>query len=381
MLSNDKIYTICGLQVSAKKVIIKWAVWGGSLRCKIYAFFERLERKMSGRIKIYAGSSGVKFANRICAYLGERRGDMFTKRFSDGNIFVRVEESVRNQDVFIVQPIAKDPNNEFTELLFMIDAFKRASANSVTAIIPYYGYAKGDKKDEPRTSIRGRVCADCMEVVGVDRVVTMDLHSPQVQGFFSRPVDHLYGQSLLCNYARHLGIVNDDLVVVSPDAGFAKNARSFAAELGCASAIGDKARTDHTENAKVLDIIGDVENKNCLIVDDFTISGGTLCDVAKGLKERGAKDIYAFLSHVVLSESGVKKIEDSPIKLLVSTDTVDCPEIENSSKIKIISAAPLFARVIERIHEHESISPVFEESNFTPKFTNSSFDPIAKLDK
>lgn len=332
-----------------------------------------------GRIKIYAGSTAKRFARRMCAYLGQDLGDADTIRFSDGNIFVRVNESIRDQDVYIVQPIAKDPNNEFTELLFWIDAFKRASANSVTAIIPYFGYAKGDKKDEPRVSIRGRVCADCIETVGVDRVVTMDLHAPQVQGFFSRPVDHLYGQSLLCAYAKHIGIVNDDTVVVSPDAGFAKNARGFADELGLDVAIGDKSRKDHTENAKVLDIIGNVEGKNCLIVDDFTISGGTLADVAHGLKERGAKDVYAFLSHVVLSEKGVKRIEESPIKLLVSTDTVECPEAEKSDKIKLISAAPLFARSIELIHDHHSISHVFSE-DLTARFLNCSFDPEETLD-
>ena len=332
-----------------------------------------------GRIKIYAGSTGKRFAKRMCSYLGQDLGDADTIRFSDGNIFVRVNESIRDQDVYIVQPIAKDPNNEFTELLFWIDAFKRASANSITAIIPYFGYAKGDKKDEPRVSIRGRVCADCIEAVGVDRVVTMDLHAPQVQGFFSKPVDHLYGQSLLCSYARHMGIVDDNLVVVSPDAGFAKSARSFADELGCDVAIGDKSRKDHSENAKVLDIIGNVDGKTCLIVDDFTISGGTLADVAHGLKERGAKDIYAFLSHVVLSEKAVKRIEDSPIKLLVSTDTVECPEAELSDRIKLISAAPLFARSIERIHDHQSISDLFTE-NYDSRFVNCSFDPKETLD-
>lgn len=333
-----------------------------------------------GKIKIYAGSSGIRFASRMCAFLGLKLGDAETIKFSDGNIFVRVNESIRDQDVYIVQPIAKDPNNEFTELLFWIDAFKRASANSVTAIIPYFGYAKGDKKDEPRVSIRGRVCADCIETVGVDRVVTMDLHSPQVQGFFSRPVDHLYGQSLLCSYAQELGIVDNDLVVVSPDAGFAKNARQFAAEIGCPVAIGDKMRAGHDENAKVLEIIGDVEGKNCLIVDDFTISGGTLADVAHGLKDKGAKDIYAFLSHVVLSEKGVKRINESPIKLLVSTDTVECLEAESSEKIKLLSAAPLFARSIQLIHERHSISHVFsDDHNKLPHFLDMSFNPD-KLD-
>lgn len=331
-------------------------------------------REGSGEIKIYAGSTGVRFARRMSAYLNTEMGDAITHIFSDGNIFVRVNEPVRDKDVYIVQPIARDPNNEFTELLFWLDAFRRASANSITAIVPYFGYAKGDKKDEPRVSIRARVCADCIEAEGMDRLVTMDLHSPQIQGFFSKPVDHLYGQTILCEYAKKLGIVDDDLVVVSPDAGFAKNARSFATELGCPVAIGDKVRTAHDENAKVLEIIGDVKDKNCLIVDDFTISGGTLVDVAHGLKDKGARDIYAFLSHVVLRESGVKKIENSPIKLLVSTDTVECPEAEKSEKIKIISAAPLFAHAIQLIHDRHPISRMFA-GDLSKRLLHMSFNP------
>ena len=210
-------------------------------------------------IRIFAGQNSMPFAQKMCDYLGVHLGKSKTITFSEGNTYVKVDESIRNSDVYIVQSIGRSPNNEFVELLFWIDAFKRASANSVTAIIPYFSYAKADKKDEPRVSIRARVCADCIETVGADRVITMDLHSAQVQGFFSKPVDHLYGQSLLCEYARRLGIVNDDLVVVSPDAGFAKRARIFANELGCPVAIGDKVRTSHDENAKVLEIIGDVK--------------------------------------------------------------------------------------------------------------------------
>ncbi len=310
-------------------------------------------------IRIFAGNSSRGFAEKMCSFLGIKLGESSTIKFSDKNIFVRVDESIRNSDVFIVQSIGKSPNDELVELLFWIDAFKRASASSVTAIIPYFGYAKGDKKDEPRVSIRARVCADCIETVGADRVITMDLHSAQVQGFFTKPVDHLYGQKLLCEYARRMGIVDDDLVIVSPDAGFAKRARLFATELDRPVAIGDKVRTAHDENAKVLEIIGDVKGKNCLVVDDFTISGGTISDVAHGLKDKGAKDVYAFLSHVVLNEAGVYKIEQSPIKTLVSTDTVECPAIKNSSKIKIISAAPLFAQAVYTIHERQPMSYMF----------------------
>jgi ribose-phosphate pyrophosphokinase len=187
----------------------------------------------------------------------------------------------------------------------------------------------------------------------------MDLHSPQVQGFFKKPVDHLYASTLLCEYARRTGIVDENLVVVSPDAGFAKRARQFANELGCPVAIGDKTRTGHDEKAKVLEIIGDVKGKNCLVVDDFTISGGTLVDLALGLKDKGANRIFAFLSHIVLGENGVKRIEDSPIEFLVSTDTVECPAAKNSSKIRIVSAAPMFAEAVRIIHDKEPMSTMF----------------------
>lgn len=199
---------------------------------------------------------------------------------------------------------------------------KGRRANSVTAIIPYFGYAKGDKKDEPRVSIRGRVCADCLEVVGADRVVTMDLHSPQVQGFFRIPTDHLFSMPMLCEYVKGLDIFSEDMIVVSPDAGFAKEARIFADYLGLNVAIGDKTRKGHDENAQILELIGDVDGKNCMIVDDFTISGGTLVDIANVLKKKGAKRVIACLAHNMLREKGVKKIEDSPIEMLISTDTV-----------------------------------------------------------
>jgi ribose-phosphate pyrophosphokinase len=295
----------------------------------------------------------------MCYYLGTQLGDSETIMFSDGNIFVRINESIRDKDVYIVQPIGREPNDEFVELLFWIDAFKRASANSVTAVVPYFSYAKGDKKDEPRVSIRARVCAESIELAGADRFLTMDLHSPQVQGFFKKPVDHLYASTLLCEYARRTGIVNENLVVVSPDAGFAKRARLFANELGCPVAIGDKTRTGHDEKAKVLEIIGEVKGKNCLVVDDFTISGGTLVDLALGLKDKGANRIFAFLSHIVLGENGVKKIEDSPIEFLVSTDTVECPAAKNSSKFRIVSAAPMFAEAVRIIHDKEPMSTMF----------------------
>lgn len=275
----------------------------------------------NGKIKIFAGSTSKAFAKRICQYIGIELGKSEVITFSEGNTFVRIGETVRDKDVYLVQPIGLKPNNEFVEILFWMDAFKRASANSVTAIMPYFSYAKGDKKDEPRVSIRARVCAECIELAGVDRVVTMDLHSPQIQGFFKKPVDHLFALPVLCEYIKSIDF--DNFVIVSPDAGFVKQARRYASYLKAPVAIGDKTRKAHDEKAEILEIIGEVKGKNTLIVDDFSISGGTLIDLAKVLKKRGAKRIAACLSHILLNETGVERIEDSPIELVISTDSVD----------------------------------------------------------
>lgn len=308
-------------------------------------------------LKIFSGSSAAGFTGKICSCLGIPMGDSDVMAFSDGNTFVRVNEPVRGKDVYLVQSIGLRPNDEFTEILFWMDAFKRASAASVTAVIPYFGYAKGDKKDEPRVSIRARVCAECIELAGADRVITMDLHSPQIQGFFKKPADHLQATLLMCEYIKSLGF--EDYVIVSPDAGYAKQARAYSRILGVPTAIGDKERTDHSENASILEIIGDVRGKNAVIVDDFTISGGTLVDLARKLKELGAQKIMAYTSHLLISEMGVRHIDESCIDMLVSTDSVYNPNACLSHKIKIISAAPLFAEAIARIHCNESISPLF----------------------
>lgn len=311
-------------------------------------------------IKIFAGSTGGAFAKKMCKYLGTDLGKSEVIHFSDGNIFVRIQETVRDHDVYLIQPIGLDPNNELVEILFWIDAFKRASASSITVIVPYFGYAKGDKKDEPRVSIRARVCADCIETAGADRVITMDLHSPQVQGFFRIPMDHLYSLPMLCEVVKGMGL-SENLVVVSPDAGFAKTARKYADYLGTPVAIGDKTRVAHDEKAEILELIGDVDGKDCMIVDDFTISGGTLADIAKVLKAKGAKRILACLGHNMLREKGVKRIEESPIEMLISTDTVENPYIAASKKMVTVSVAPLFAEAVLRIHERVSVSTLFDQ--------------------
>jgi len=314
---------------------------------------------MFNSAKIFAGSGGQEFAERMCAYMGKTLSSSEVITFSEGNTFVRINESVRDCDVFLVQPIGMHSNNEFVEILFWMDAFKRANAHTVTLVMPYFGYAKGDKKDEPRVSIRARVCAECMELSGADRFVTMDLHAQQIQGFFKRPMDHLYAQPILTEVIKRVGIENT--VVVSPDAGYAKQARKFAAALNLPVAIGDKNRTDHSEKAEVLEIIGDVKGKNCLIVDDFTISGGTLVDLAKSLKERGALEINCMLSHNIISAKGVEKLNASPIKAVYSTDTVYNPNIVGQEKFKTVSVAPMFAETIMRYYKHDSINQMFSQ--------------------
>lgn len=308
-------------------------------------------------MKIFSSSSLVDFTRKICNYLNISMGNSDVITFTEGNTFVRVNEPVRGKDVYLVQSIGLKPNDEFVEILFWMDAFKRASAKSVTAIIPYFSYAKGDKKDEPRVSIRARVCAESIELAGADRIITMDLHSPQIQGFFKKPMDHLQAMLLMCEHIKSLNLQN--YVIVSPDAGYAKQAREYSKYLGVPTVIADKARTDHSESANILEIIGDVAGKNAVIADDFTISGGTLIDLSYKLKGLGAKKIIACISHLLANEKGVKWLNESNIDMLISTDSVHNPNINLSGKIKIVSAAPLFAEAILRIHNNISISPLF----------------------
>ncbi len=307
-------------------------------------------------IKIFGGSGSVAFAEQVSLHLGIPLGRSDVLTFSEGNTFVRVGDCVRGDDVFVVQSIALNPNNEFMELLFWVDALKRASAHSVTAIIPYFSYAKGDKKDEPRVSIRARVCADCLEAAGVDRIITMDLHSPQIQGFFKKPVDHLSAQRVLTQYVRDVDASNP--VIVSPDVGGAKNARHFADVLGYPVAIADKSRYDHKEKAHVNDVIGDVEGRDAFIIDDFTTSCNTLIDAARVLKMRGAKTVSACVTHLLMGQKSVDALMQSPIDRLIATDTVNNPV--ECEKIVRVSVTGLFASAIDLIHNRRSLVPLFE---------------------
>jgi ribose-phosphate pyrophosphokinase len=306
---------------------------------------------------LLVGSANPRLGKAIAEYLDHPLCQGETLRFSEGNLFVRVPENVRERDVFLIQGTAFPANDNFMELLFWIDALKRASAASVTVVMPYFSYAKGDKKDEPRVSIRARVCADAIEAAGADRVVTMDLHAPQVQGFFRVPVDDLYAMPVLCEAI----IAKDlrDLVVVAPDAGFAKKGRLYAQRLRAPLAIADKHRPDHSESAEVVDLIGDVRGHTALIVDDFTISAGTLTDAARVLVEKGASSVYAAVSHGLLAGKAVERLDDSPIQRLFMTDSVETQPVAFSERIEVISVAGLFGEAIRRISRRESISVLF----------------------
>lgn len=308
---------------------------------------------------VLGGSRSPRLTGAICAELGLPPGAGEVLRFSDGNLFVRVLENVRGRSVFIVQSTVFDANASFMELLFWIDACRRASAQSVTAIVPYFSYAKGDKKDEPRVSIRARVCADSLEAAGVDRVVTMDMHAPQIQGFFKVPVDDLYALPYLCDGIASLGLRNP--VIVSPDTGFVKKARRFARRLRAPLAIVDKERMDHDEAAEALELIGDVGDRDAVIVDDFTVSAGTLVEAARLLVERGARSVAAAVSHGVFAEGSMETLDASPIERLVVTDTVETQPVALSEKVTVVSVAPLFAEAIRRIHDRKSISVLFRD--------------------
>ncbi|HKN00747.1 MAG TPA: ribose-phosphate pyrophosphokinase [Candidatus Binataceae bacterium] len=313
--------------------------------------------EVADHIVIFGGSGSPRLTLKICKYLNLRPGAGEVLRFSDGNLFVRVKENVRGRDVYVVQSTVFPTNDNFMELLFWIDALKRASAESVTVVMPYFSYAKGDKKDEPRVSIRARVCADAIAVAGADRVVTLDLHAPQIQGFFHIPVDDLYALPVLGKEIKRRKL--RDLVVVSPDIGFAKQARKYASFLGASIAIADKQRQAHDERAEILEIIGEVQGKTALLVDDFTISAGTLVNAAEKLVERGARAVYAAVSHGVFSEGSMERLERSPIQSLLVTDSIETQPVVLSHKVEVVSVAPLFGEAIRRIHDKESISVLF----------------------
>lgn len=307
---------------------------------------------------LVGGSASRRLATSVAEYLDRPLAASETLRFSEGNLFVRVLENVRGRDVFLIQGTAFPANDNFMELLFWIDALKRASAASVTVVMPYFSYAKGDKKDEPRVSIRARVCADAIEVGGADRVVTLDLHAPQLQGFFKVPVDDLHALPVLSDAVAAKAF--PDLVVVAPDAGYAKKARQWADRLGTPLAVAEKRRSDHSETAEVVELIGSVKGRTALIVDDFTISAGTLTDAARVLRERGSTSVVAAVTHGLLTEAAHNRLEESCIEKLFITDSVETQPVDLPAKVEVVSVAGLFGEAIRRIASRESISVLFE---------------------
>jgi ribose-phosphate pyrophosphokinase len=306
---------------------------------------------------VFGGTGSPRLTERICQELAIEVGRNETIEFAEGNTFVRILQNVRGKDTYIVQTTVFPANHNFMELLFYVDALKRASASSVTAVIPYFSYAKGDKKDEPRVSIRARVCADALEAAGVDRVITVDLHAAQIQGFFSVPVDNLTALPVLAEALRRERL--KDVVIVGADAGFAKNARRFAQVYGAPVAIADKRRVAHDDSAEVLGVLGDVEDKIAVIVDDFSISCKTLAETAGELSAMGARKVYAAITHGVFSRDSMKLIEESCIQKLFVTDTIETQPVRLSDKVQVVSIAWLIAEAIRRVHHGESVSELF----------------------
>ncbi len=309
------------------------------------------------KLKVFSGNSNFPLAREICASLGVSLAQAKVKTFSDGEIMVEISENVRGRDVYVIQSTCAPSNNNLMELLVMVDALKRASAARITAVIPYFGYARQDRKVAPRTPITSKLVADLISTAGTDRVLTMDLHAGQIQGFFNIPVDHLYAAPvILADIKENL---RGPLVVVSPDAGGTERARAFAKRLNAGLAIIDKRRSGPNVS-EVMHIIGDVEGEVCLIVDDMIDTAGTLCQAAKALKEKGAREIYASATHAVLSGPALERINESCLREVVVTNTIPTGDKQAACpKLRSLSVAELLAEAIRRIHGDESVSSLF----------------------
>ena len=312
-------------------------------------------------IKVFTGNSHPELANEIAKILGVPMGASKVSTFSDGEISVDINETVRGADVFIVQSTCSPVNNNLMELLIMIDAFKRASAGRINAVIPYYGYARQDRKAKSRDPITAKLVADLLTAAGADRVLTMDLHASQIQGYFNIPVDHLMGAPILAKHFVKKGLADqDDVVVVSPDLGSVTRARKFADRLHAPIAIIDKRRPK-ANVSEIMNIIGEVEGKKCILIDDMIDTAGTIANAANALKDLGATAVYACCTHGVLSGPAFERIDNSAIEELVMLNTITLPENVETDKITSLSVAPIFAEAIKRIYDDEPISKLFEE--------------------
>ncbi|MBN1161942.1 MAG: ribose-phosphate pyrophosphokinase [Dehalococcoidales bacterium] len=310
-------------------------------------------------LKVFSGNAHPRLAKEITDYLGISVGNCEVMQFSNENTFVRILENVREMDVFIVQPISTPVNCNLMELLIMIDAFKRASAKRITAVIPYYGYGRSDRKDQPRVPITARLFADLLTVAGASRVLTVDLHAAQIQGFFNIPVDELTAVYLLSDYFKKNGF--KDLVVVAADIGATKRARDVASRLNAPLAIMEKRRIGNVDKTETLNVIGDVKGKTALIVDDEIDTAGSLVGVIATLVERGAREVYACCTHPIFSGPAVDRIAASQVKKVVVTNTVPIKDGKISDKVTVLSIAPLLGEAIKRIHTGQSIGAMFEK--------------------
>jgi ribose-phosphate pyrophosphokinase len=310
----------------------------------------------SKSLLLLSGTSNRPLAEEIAEHMGITLGDCTVKRFADGEIFVRINENARGRDVYIVQP-TPPPADNIMELLLIIDAAKRASAARVTCVMPYYGYARQDRKDQPRVAIGGKLLANLIEATHADKVLGMDFHTHQIQGFYDIPVDHLYAAPVLTSYFRDLGL--DNPVVVAPDVGAAKMARGFARRLDASFAIIDKRRPS-ANVAEVMQVVGEVSGRVCIVVDDMIDTAGTLESVINALKDRGATDIYAAATHPLFSGPAVERLQNSPVKEVVVTNTLHIPEARRFEKLRVLSIAELLARAIRYTHSNESVSSLFD---------------------
>lgn len=310
------------------------------------------------KIKIFTGNANPELAHKICDYLGLPMGRASVKTFSDGEVFVEIGENVRGADVFVIQPTCPPVNHNLMELLIMIDALRRASSRRITAVVPYYGYARQDRKAAPRVPISAKLVADIITTAGARRVLAVDLHAGQIQGFFSIPVDHLFAAPVLLEHLKKF-TNSDDVVMVSPDAGGVERTRAFAKRLGAGLAIIDKRR-ERPNESQVMHIIGDVKDKIAIILDDMVDTAGTLCHAARALKEHGAKEVHGCATHPVLSGPAIQRIKESVLESLIVTDTIPLSdEARAMDKIKVLSVADLLGEAIRRIHNDDSVSSLF----------------------
>ena len=323
---------------------------------------EKSERKpqrarVDDKFKIFCGTANEPLCDEVCTFLGLTRGQARVTRFSDGEVYLQIQENVRGADVFLMQPTCNPVDMHLMELLLMMDALKRASARRITAVIPYFGYARQDRKDKPRVPISSKLVADLLTTAGADRALVVDLHAPQLQGFFNIPVDHLFASPVLVDHFKKLNLPN--LTVVSPDAGGVERARFFAKKMDAALAIVDKRRVD-INVAEVMHVIGDVHGRTCLVIDDLIDTAGTLVKTARALLENGATQVFACASHAVLSGPAIENISKSDITEVVVTNTIPLSDSAHlEPKIKVLSIAGLIGRAIQSIHEETSVSKLF----------------------